>query len=246
MGSTTEGVPGPRGGRWMGRAVWYMAIDPVYAGTWVFGKVRRRVTPDGELGVAVPVPAYIGRDEWNGIARALARRRHVRRGRIPREDDPYLLRGMLTCGHCRSNLHTQPNSGIRYYRCSCHAPTEARKYGKPVCDLPDVYGAAIEDELWRILNATLFDEDNLAAGLAAARSQHDSADTIRADRLAIIDAEIARQRKRLAAMVDELIDAGPESKEAIRRRMGETESLITRLDTERAELRAVRTDGSER
>lgn len=242
-GLNDEGVPGPRGGRWTGRAVWYIAIDPVYAGTWVFGKVRRRVTPDGEVGVAVPVPAYIGRDEWDDIQRALTRRRCVRRGRYPREDDPYLLRGMLTCGHCRGSLHTQLNSGIRYYRCSCHIPTEARKHGKPVCDLPDVYGSAIEDELWRVLNATLLDEDNLAAGLTAARSHHDSADTLRRDRLAVVDAEIARQRKRLAAMVDELIDAGPEAKEAIRRRMGETEGLIARLDLERGELRAVRSEG---
>src|SRR5687768_6540618 len=33
-----EGIPAPRSRRWSDRAVWYISIDPVYAGTWLFGR----------------------------------------------------------------------------------------------------------------------------------------------------------------------------------------------------------------
>jgi site-specific DNA recombinase len=240
---SAEGIPGPRGGNWNPRAIWSMAHDPVYAGTWVFGKRRRRVTPDDEVGIGVPVPAIVSRQQWDDIQAALARRRYVKRGRYPQGEDPYMLRGMLVCGRCRGGLQCAPNGGIRYYRCGCHMPVQARIYGKPVCDLPDVHAADLEAELWRILNDTLLDPDRLAAGLAMARAEYDRSNGVRRDRLAALDTEANRQRQRLQAMVDELIDAGPVSKEAIRRRMADTETLIARLDAERAELAAIRAEG---
>lgn len=238
-----EGIPGPTGGRWTSKAVHRIGTSPVYAGTWIFGKNGRRVTPDDGAGIRVPVPALIDRGEWDEIQRALAHRQTARRARIPREDDPYVLRSMLACGHCHGNLHGFNNRGTRYYGCPYHVPSSAARYGKPICSLPDVYAVGLEEELIRRLRETLLDAANLAAGLDAARSEHDRADGLRRDRLAAIDAEVGRLRTRLQAMVDELIDAGPESKEAIRRKMTEAETLIARLDGERAELAAVRSDG---
>lgn len=67
--------------------------------------------------------------------------------RGPLEIDPCLLRGMLIRGYCRGTLQTVLNSGIRYYRCGCHLPHQAKRYGRPVCDLPDVHGHDVEEEL---------------------------------------------------------------------------------------------------
>ncbi len=135
------------------------------------------------------------------------------------------------------------NNGIRYYRCHRHMPRDAKLLGKSVCHLPDLHANDLEAELWRVLDTTLFDDATLDDALAAARDQHDHADGLRHDRLAAIDAEIARQRKRLQALVDELIDAGPLGKDAIRQRMKEAETLITRLDGEAAQLRRVPGEG---
>ena len=44
-------------------------------------------------------------------------------------------------------------------------------------------------------------------------------------------------------MVDDMFDLGPESRDAVRRRMHETESLIARYGAERDELTAVTPDG---
>jgi hypothetical protein len=153
------------------------------------------------------------------------------------------LRGRLTCGHCHGAIQSVNNHGVRYYRCARHCPSIARHARKPVCSMRDVFAPGLEAELQSILTATVLDEENLARGLAAAREQHDRADAVRSDRLSALDAEIARHRKRLEAMVDELIDAGPAAKEAIRRRIGESEALMARLDRERVDLAAVRTEG---
>jgi site-specific DNA recombinase len=220
-----------------------MALNPVYIGTWVYGKHGRRATPEQPVGIPVPVPALIGRDDWDEIGRAFAHRNFARRSNRPIEEDPWLLRGRLTCGHCHGAIQSVNNHGVRYYRCARHCPSIARHARKPVCTMRDVFAPALEAELQRILTATVLDEEHLGRGLAAAREQHDRADAIRNDRLSAIDAEIARHRKRLEAMVDELIDAGPAAKEAIRKRIDESETLIARLDRERAELAAVRTEG---
>jgi site-specific DNA recombinase len=238
-----RGIPSPSGKLWNATTLYRMGLNPVYVGIWVYGKHGRRSTPEQPVGVPVPVPALITRDEWDEIGRAFEHRNFARRSRGPIEVDPWLLRGFLTCGHCHGAIQSVNNHGVRYYRCARHMPSTARHANKPVCTMRDVYAPSLEAELQRVLTETLLDEENLVRGLKGARKQHDRADVVRSDRLAALDAEIARHRKRLEAMVDELIDAGPAAKEAIRRRMDESEALIARLGRERAELAAVGTEG---
>jgi site-specific DNA recombinase len=224
-------VSSPNGVRWDVKALRRMARNPVYGGTWVYG------------GVSVPVEGLISRDEWGELQRALDGRRWVRRGHRPVDQDPWILRGRLRCGLCRMALRTRTTSGVRYYGCPCHAPSEARAAGKPTCALPGVFAPGIEDELWRKLEATLFDPEYLGAALAAGVAEHQHADRLRTERLAAIDSETARLRKRLDAMVDEMFDLGPESREAVRRRMKEAEDLLRRYDAERVDLAAIKPEG---
>lgn len=239
-----EGIPGPRGGQWLPSAVHRIAVDPVYSGWWLYGKRGRRVLPDDSSSVAVPVPAFIGRDEWDQLQRALTRRRSARRGRMVGDADPYVLRGRLTCGHCRAGLHTKPNSNIRYYGCLCRMPSGARRSGRATCSLPDVHAADLEAELWRILGATLLDHDFLTAGLDGARVEHERAGGVRRERLAVVDAEIGRQRKRLDNVSDSIADAGDgEARASLLRRAKDVEQLIGQLSAERAALEAVRSKG---
>jgi site-specific DNA recombinase len=189
-----DGIPSSTGKRWANKVIQRMATNPVDVGTWIHGRFDQRCTPEDHNGVAVEVPALFSRDEWEANQRALSHRRLARRGQIPRDEDPYVLRGLLTCGHCQGALQSQPNRGTRYYQCARHIPSLARRYGKPRCDLPDMYAVDLEAELWRLLSVTLLDEDYLAVGLEAARSKPDKADQLRKERLDAQDAQIARQR----------------------------------------------------
>ncbi|MDP9364993.1 MAG: recombinase family protein, partial [Chloroflexota bacterium] len=232
-----EGVTGPTGRLWGHKAIHRIATNPVYVGIWVYGRHGRRASPEDHDGVGVPVTPLVERHEWDEVQRALEHHRCARRGRVPRELDAYLLRGILTCGHCQGALHTFTNQGTRYYACSRHRPSAARRYGKPVCDLPDAHATDLEAELWRILGETLLDEDHLAAGLKAARAEHERGDRLRRERLAALDAEVGRQRHRLDGLASRLADAGDgEFFAALLRQAKEIETLIGRLDRERADL----------
>jgi site-specific DNA recombinase len=219
-----------------------MGLNSAYCGTWIFGRHSHRATPDDPGGIAVPVPVIIPRDVWDDIRRAFTHRVHARRGRTM--DDPYLLRGLLTCGHCHGALRTIPDRGVRYYKCGCRDASSARYAGKPVCDLPAVHAVDLEGELWRLLRATLLDPDALRIGLDAAQAQHTKTGRLRQERLAAHDTELAGQRKRLDVLTSGLADAGDgEVYASILRQAKDVEQLIVRTNAERAELAAIRTEG---
>jgi len=240
-----EGIPSPAGKHWTNKVIQRMATNPVYIGTWIYGRHGQRCTPEQHNGVAVTVPALISRDLWDANQRALDHRKVARRGRLPIEQDAYLLRGLLRCGHCHGALQVETNTGnVRYYRCARHVPSRAARLGKALCPLPDVNAVALEAELWAILGTTLLDPEYLAAGVEAARLEHDVADAMRQERLAAAEREIERQRTRLDALAGKMADTGNgEVFAALLRQAREIEALIERLTSELAELAAVQVHG---
>lgn len=241
-----RGLTGPRGGRWSVATVYDMANNPVYAGTWLYGRrERRRRTIGDPMAVAVPVrEPLITSEEWDAIQAALSDRRHRRRGRQPVERETFPLRGRMACGRCGGVLWAMTNHTTRYYACPCFRPSAAERLGKAPCDLPAVHAGDLEAELLRILYATLLDEDRLAAGLSAGVHQRAESDRLRADRLAAIDAQIAGHRKRLDGLAGDLLDAGEgEFRAAIRRRAEEIEGIIARLVRDRENLASMQGDG---
>jgi len=231
-----RGIASPTGRRWNAQTVLKFAHNPVYDGRWVFGH-------SGNEPITVAVTPLLDPGEWDRLQAALARRQLICAKRETRESDPYTLRGLLVCGHCHATMQCASNQGKRYYRCGLGHPRLAEKRHWPVCNLPDVPAEPLEAELWQVLKATLGNERVLKEGIAAARLQYDRADALHRDRLAVVDSEIARLRKRLQSLADELIDAGPGAKEAMRQRMKEAEALIARFDGEPSTLAAVRPEG---
>lgn len=233
-----EGIPACRAKRWSAASILCIAQNPVYCGRWVYARHERRATPDQGGGIAVEVPSLIDRAEWEALQQALARRVFIRRGRS--DDDPYVLRGMLSCGHSHAPLRTMTSQGYRYYACGCFRPSDARRHGKPVCDLPAVYALDLEAELWRVLSATLLDPAVLRFELDAAQTRHASQDQLRQDRLNALDTQIAKQRRGLDVVVQGLADTGAgEVYAAILRQAKTLEDMIGKLTAERAQLAAV-------
>jgi site-specific DNA recombinase len=241
-----RGLTGPRGGRWNVSTLYDMANNPVYAGTWLYGRrERRRRTIGDPMAVAVPVrDPLITSDEWDAIQAALIDRQHRRRGRQPVERESFPLRGRMVCGRCGGILWAMTNHTTRYYACPCFRPSAAERLGKAHCELPAVYADDLESELLRVLYATLLDADRLAAGLSASVQRRAGVDRLRTDRLAAIDAQIAGHRKRLDGLAGDLLDAGEgEFRAAIRRRAEEIEGIIARLVRDRDELAAMQGNG---
>ena len=239
-----EGIPAPRGERWLHGVIYNLATSTVYTGTWVYGKPRTCSSPGARIEVSVP--PIVDQTTWDEAQAALLRRHSVRRGRGALEADPYLCRGLLTCGHCGAHLRTRTNHGVRYYTCPWHHPAVAQRHGKSVCTLPAVHAVDLEAELWRVLTETLLDPEYLATGLDHARAERVEADQLRHNRIATIEGQITQQRRRLNDIATNLVDVlagGGEFAAAIQRQVLEAEALITRLTHERDSLSRLATDG---
>lgn len=260
----SDGVAPPRaGGTWTENFILKLINNPAYHGRYPYGRrvCTREVGPDGKKRVKarwrdpaevqyVDVPAHVSRAQWDAAQAALADRRSLHsRARSGAEDNPFALRGMLTCGHCGRPLATRRHGAWRYYLCLRHVPSRARLQGTDVCPLPSVPAEdeldargeprGLEAEAWALLRATLLDTENLAAGLRAARRDNVAADR-RRERIDILRGQIATARRALDKQVRELLMAedGSATEDSLRARGRELEAQIGEREAALAELEA--------
>jgi hypothetical protein len=202
-----ESVPGPRR-PWSDAAVLRIVTNQTYLCTWIYGHRGRRIGPDDEddrTFTRVAVPALIDRATWDAAQEALRWRKWVRPARRPIEQDAWLTRGLLTCGHCGGALSTRTNQNnmggepYRYYTCLRSQPHRVRSKEVARCTGRDILSEPLEGVAWCLVVNTLFDVANLRKGLAKARQEHDAADERRRERIATVDAELERLRDRHAS-----------------------------------------------
>lgn len=265
-----EGVPPPPGYnrrtlalRWSRDVVLRMLTHPAYVGRMIYGFHRggrkRADAMSSEDHPGVVVPALIERDLWDDVQRALERRQTVRKGRSA--EDPWLLRGLLTCGHCGGTLSIGWNrcsasaaeraqgklsrDPYRQYRCLRAQRSLAVREGMPVCSLRALRAEHVEDAVWQGVSEVLMSPEALQTGLDAARAQFDATRHRRQERIDVADHEIARLVAQIERIVDELLETpkGTESYRALVERQRRVEDTLQRLRTERASLDAQREEG---
>lgn len=184
-GLNADGIPTPSGkGRWASGTILSLLDNATYTGTYEWGRIEQ--TPgrradgsrvytkarraDEEIR-SFGIPYFIDPAEVAAARAAMARRRQVRRPRRPAEDDPFVLRGLVTCGHCGGALSCTVNNGYRRYTC-------LRAYGPGVdaaerCPLPQVAAEALEDDAWARVKEAL-DRRCLRAEMRAASDADES------------------------------------------------------------------------
>ena len=225
---------------WSNSTILGMLDNPVYVGTAAYG--RRGTTkrqPDRSTWTTAAVPALVTADELRAAKEALAQRKSRRaRPRYAEGADPYLLRNLLSCGHCGGALACVPNNGRRYYVCLRAQPARAARDGWALCTLPIAMAEPLEAHTWQRVAEALLDRKHLAAGPASAQSEHAEGDARRCERLETIDREVGRLRGRLQRITAERLDAeaGSEADRALKVLAGDAEDSIRRLLADRAEL----------
>jgi site-specific DNA recombinase len=237
---------------WSTAAVFRILTNPAYAGRFVYGgrgrSRARQAFADGDAAItSVSVPPLVDRTTWDRVQQALAERRRRPGPRPDATADDFVLRGLLTCGECGGGLSASWNNGARghmttrYYQCIRNEPHRARILGKPVCSMRALRAEHLEALIWDVVAGTLLNPDQLRRGLAAARSEHDSAAARRADRQAAIERELERHRRRIRRVVEELLDTdkGSETYTVLVERRDALESTVTRLQAEFAEQNVV-------
>ncbi len=244
-----DGVPTYRGApRWEAATLRQILNNPVYLGTAAYGRRDGAQRPRApEHWVLVPVPPLIDRATWDAAHAALAERRIFQR-RAPRTlADAFLLRGRLRCGHCGGALQTDTNRSYTYYVCGRHRRKggRPREPGTPGCPLPQVPAPDLDALAWQVIADTLLNPDHLRAGLAAARAEWAAEEERRVALFRAIQEQRETLSRRIARLLDELVDApaGSETAQLIRQRADELSRQIAALDAEAVRLDATPREG---
>jgi DNA invertase Pin-like site-specific DNA recombinase len=254
-----DGVKLPRGSRsgagWRQYHVLRILTNPTYCGRVLYGagvgraRAAAYLERSGEF-ASVAVPALVSPALWQQVQEATACRHEVRGGARKPGLDPFLLRGLLTCGHCGGQLSAKWNvSGsrqpYRQYHCIRSRPFVARRLERDMCPMRDVHAGDIEASVWAVVTGVLADPARLRAGIEWARTQHQRAAAALAERQKTIEREQQRARARIERIIDELLETpkGTASYRALVDRQRDAERVLAKLSDESAALEAGRTGG---
>jgi hypothetical protein len=191
------------------------------------------------------VPAIVSVADFEAARAGLqARKAHHARRRASTGDDPYPLRGMLVCSLCGGPLSCTPNNGFRYYACLRRYPRRAELPNGEICEARPVPAVDLERVTWETIIGAMLDRDLFHAALADARLASAAARR-QAERLAVLDAEIAKRQKRLVKLTIDRLDAddGSEAEAALRAVADQTEQEIRTLRADADDLRSRPTPG---
>lgn len=170
---TTRGIASPTGRRfWSATSVRVILTNPAYIGEAISGRLQSRpsrrrrsaLEPVGrgvsvqpaphEQWITVPVPAIISSELFSAAQQRLATNKQLaRRNTIY----PYLLRGMISCGHCQLSCTGRPghpSAKYHYYACRGKLPTttSTREQHCPSRLIPaDQLDAVVWDDLCQVV-----------------------------------------------------------------------------------------------
>lgn len=250
-----EGVPAPSGAaRWSGGGVLSLLRNTVYVGEYRWGTTQQqrqggktvKLARDPSEVVSVAVPAILTHQQLSYAQAALTRRKRDRRPRVAQVDDPYTLRGVLTCGHCGGALSCTRNNGYRRYTCLRAFPT-TNGGSAELCPMPQVAADDVERHAWRLLAGEMLDPDRMRATIEAATEEGEAMRRHRSQ-LDGVGAEIAKLTKRVERATEDLYGAeeGSATAEYAREVRARAERELKALRASYAEIEARKPAGLSR
>lgn len=164
------GIPGRRGGTWVGGTVLNLLKNEVYKGWFVHNRrayetagyteegkpiKRWRLRPESEW-IWVPVPAIVSEQVWEQAQEVIQHNRVRASKRNAGTCSNWLLSGLIECSICQyvfqaarggTSKKGQP-SPIRYYCCGGRNSARARHLGI-CCRSPHIHADVIERLIWQ-------------------------------------------------------------------------------------------------
>jgi site-specific DNA recombinase len=178
---TEAGIVTPTGkARWNAASVRWILHNEVYTGT-TYGNCHRTI-PSRQRGpalrpvgpgvshalhpreewIAVPVPALVSAEVFATVAAKLAQNAGYAKRNNTRHE--YLLRALVSCGHCRLCAVGSYQGGYAYYVC-----TGRRADSDKQCQARYAPAAALDELVWQDLCALVSAPEQLANALSRAR-----------------------------------------------------------------------------
>lgn len=250
-----RGVPPPGSLRRLGRGVWAKGTvwailrNPAYKGDLVWGRARyrevgrkrgKRPLPETER-VTVPggVPAIVTPEVWEAAQRRHGQRRFAS-GRPWHR--PYLLSGLIECGHCSKRFQAQRQARGHipaYYLCGGYLAS-----GAGFCDSPRIPTTYLEEAVLDGIHKRL---ERLLDPEELRRRLDQWLPTARSPEMAVADLEdrLRETQARIARLVTALA-AGPDDLPSVRAALVELEPQRQRLEDQIREARMPRLGGERR
>lgn len=187
---TRTGILTPTGkSRWNVASVRGILKNPAYTGTAYGNRTRivpaiqrksallpvgpgysyRYRPPDEWIGV--PIPALIAQEVFDRVQQKLALNQQC--STRNNTHFPYLLRAMVSCGHCRpgTTARTMMPTAQSYY--VCHGRSNALRVAQGQrCPARYIPARALDDLVWQALCALLLEPEHLAGALQRAHGGH--------------------------------------------------------------------------
>ena len=196
------------------------------------GGESRRVNDPAEWIAVATVPAIVDREQFERVQERLAYTQRMAR-RNNRVHD-YLLRGLVSCGHCRracSGRHVW--RGYDYYVCRTKTPASASSPGAH-CPTRHIPGRPLEELVWRDLCEVLATPEMVVHAMERARGGHWLPQEMQARR-----ANLRRARAGLRQQIERLTEAylaGVVPLSEYERRRRDAEARLAALDGQEREL----------
>ena len=203
------------------------ALRPVGRG----GDSRRMNDPAEWIAVAT-VPAIVDREQFERTQERLAY--NYQMARRNNRVHEYLLRGLVSCGHCRracSGRHVW--RGYDYYVCRTKTQASAQSPGEH-CPTRHIPGRPLEELVWRDLCEVLAAPEMVVHAMERARGGHWLPQEMQARR-----ANLRRARAGLYQQIERLTEAylaGVVPLSEYERRRRDAEARLVALDSQEREL----------
>jgi site-specific DNA recombinase len=200
---------------WAPTSVRRLVANPVYRGTWYWGKTRTakrngrkvKVEQPRDQWIAVTVPAIVDEDTWNRAQACLLQNKVQSRRNAKRH---YLLQGRIFCTCGRRWVGRYKNHFDRaYYRC----PTSENEPWRKAC--PTRFGFRQEDiegAVWRYVIGQLLNPENLEAELERQRQMHQDERVQVGGRVRDLNARLKEVDRRIDILIGDVLDGLPQDK----------------------------------
>ncbi len=186
-----EGIPSPRGKKWLKTTVHKMLSNEAYTGTLVWGLTDKTgATP---VRVEDAFPGIVTKREFEQVGKALQSRAPERVH--PRQTaSPYLLSGLVRCELCRKALTAAEAKGGKYSYYVCQSILNG---GSGSCETPRLNSERIERLIIQQLRDHILTESNIRDLVRMVDEEMDGVAREQRERLEAIDAESAEVRRKI-------------------------------------------------
>ncbi|MCY4623582.1 MAG: recombinase family protein [Chloroflexi bacterium] len=222
-----------KGRRWHRTTLHYLLTNEVYTGTAVWGRMLKGVKASDPVRVEGTWPALVSRETFDAVQRAL----HDRAPAVQRPasvGSPFLLSGLLRCGHCGRSFTGQAAKSGRYAYYVC---TTLHRQGAGTCKARYLNAAKLEAFIVAKVRERILTEETITKLVALVAEDIDAIAHEAAGSLKALDAELADVESRLERLY-EALESGHLTLEALSPRILALRARQDQLNAARDEAQA--------